>query len=136
MDAVHEVGCIHTLQGYDLNYGFVILGPDIYYDEKVHQVKARKSSLFDSVSKRGASDEEIAQIVVNAYYVLMTRGMLGTFLYVCDPALKRYLSHYITMIERCRKKKPKSKFRLLDENLHPVKRETERATKSIEMKLR
>lgn len=98
VDAVHEVGCIHTIQGYDLNYGFVILGPDIYYDEKVHQVKARKSSLFDSVSKRGASDEEIAQIVVNAYYVLMTRGMLGTFLYVCDPALKRYLSHYITMI--------------------------------------
>lgn len=27
----------------------------------------------------------------NAYYVLMTRGMLGTYLYVCDPALKEYL---------------------------------------------
>ena len=96
--AVDEVGCIHTVQGYDLNYGFVILGPDIRYDEGAHKVIACKTNLFDGVSKRGASDEEIAQIVINAYYVLMTRGMLGTFLYVCDPALKRHLSKYIPVI--------------------------------------
>ena len=96
--AVDEIGCIHTVQGYDLNYGFVILGPDIRYDEESHRVKACKTSLFDSVSKRGASDGEISWIIINAYYVLMTRGMLGTFLYVCDPALKRHLSEYIPII--------------------------------------
>ena len=36
-NAVNEVGCIHTVQGYDLNYGFVILGPDIYYDSNKMQ---------------------------------------------------------------------------------------------------
>ena len=97
-NARNEVGCIHTVQGYDLNYGFVILGPDIRFDEKTQRVVTRKAKLYDSVSKRGASDEEIAQIIVNAYYVLMTRGMLGTFLYVCDPALKRHLSKYIPVI--------------------------------------
>lgn len=38
------------------------------------------------------------KIIVNAYYVLMTRGMLGTYLYVCDPALKEYLSRYIPVV--------------------------------------
>lgn len=96
--SVDEVGCIHTVQGYDLNYGFVILGPDIYFDEARQRVAVDKSHFYDSVSKRKASDDEIEKIVVNAYYVLMTRGMLGTFLYVCDPALKRHLSEFIPVI--------------------------------------
>ncbi len=29
----------------------------------------------------------------------MMRGMLGTYLYVCDPALKEYLSRYIPMVK-------------------------------------
>lgn len=45
-----------------------------------------------------ASDDDLQKIIVNAYYVLMTRGMLGTYLYVCDPALKEYLSRYIPAI--------------------------------------
>lgn len=30
--AIDEVGCIHSIQGYDLNYAFVILGNEISYD--------------------------------------------------------------------------------------------------------
>src|SRR5699024_1883824 len=33
--AVNEVGCIHTTQGYDLNYTGVIFGPEITYDPEV-----------------------------------------------------------------------------------------------------
>lgn len=50
------------------------------------------------LSRKKASNNDLQKIIVNAYYVLMTRGMLGTFLYVCDPALKEYLSHYIPVI--------------------------------------
>ena len=49
-------------------------------------------------SQKKASNDDLRKIIVNAYYVLMTRGMLGTFLYVCDPALKEYLSRYIPVI--------------------------------------
>ncbi|MFR1762516.1 DNA/RNA helicase domain-containing protein [Frisingicoccus sp.] len=28
-EAVDEVGCIHSTQGYDLNYAFIILGNEI-----------------------------------------------------------------------------------------------------------
>lgn len=97
-NAVNEVGCIHTVQGYDLNYGFVILGPDIYYDNDKGGVCVNKANFKDTVAKKKASDDDLRKIIVNAYYVLMTRGMLGTFLYVCDPALKEYLSRYIPVI--------------------------------------
>ena len=57
-----------------------------------------KANFKDAVAKKKASDEDLRKIIVNAYYVLMTRGMLGTFLYVCNPALKEYLSRYIPVI--------------------------------------
>lgn len=97
-NAVNEVGCIHTVQGYDLNYGFVILGPDIYYDSDKGAVCVNKANFKDAVAKKKASNNDLQKIIVNAYYVLMTRGMLGTFLYVCDPALKEYLSRYIPVV--------------------------------------
>lgn len=86
------------MQGYDLNYGFVILGPDIYYDGDKGVVCVNKADFKDAVAKKKASEDELRKIIVNAYYVLMTRGMLGTYLYVCDPALKEYLSRYIPVI--------------------------------------
>ena len=97
-NAVNEVGCIHPVQGYDLNYGFVILGPDIYYDSNKDAVNVNRANFKDAVAKKKASDDDLQKIIVNAYYVLMTRGMLGTYLYVCDPALKEYLSRYIPAI--------------------------------------
>lgn len=38
-----------------------------------------------------------SDICTNVYYVLMTRGIKGTYLYVCDHDLREYLSQYIEM---------------------------------------
>lgn len=76
----------------------VIQGPDISYDPDKKAISASKANFKDAVAKKKASDDDLRKIIVNAYYVLMTRGMLGTFLYVCDPALKKYLSRYIPVI--------------------------------------
>ena len=57
-----------------------------------------KANFKDTVAKKKASDDDLRKIIVNAYYVLMTRGMLGTYLYVCDPALKEHLSRYIPVV--------------------------------------
>ena len=37
-EAIDEVGCIHSIQGYDLNYAFVILGKDIGYDKAAGRI--------------------------------------------------------------------------------------------------
>ena len=93
--AIDEVGCIHSIQGYDLNYAFVILGKDIGYDKASGQIIVRPECYFDQNGKRTAGYEELLEYIKNIYYVLLTRGIKGTYLYVCDDDLREYLSNYI-----------------------------------------
>ncbi|WP_034467759.1 DUF2075 domain-containing protein [Butyrivibrio proteoclasticus] len=93
--AIDEVGCIHTSAGYDLNYAFVILGNDIKYDENTHKIIVDKSNYYDKRGKQSATDAELDLYIRNIYYVLMTRGIRGTYLYVCDDGLRNYLKKYV-----------------------------------------
>lgn len=96
--SIGEVGSIHTVQGYDLNYAGVIIGRDLYYDATTGRIRLDRGNYFDAKGKadnrmRGKtySDEEILVMVRNAYHVLLTRGIRGTYIYVCDPALREHL---------------------------------------------
>ncbi|SHI24622.1 hypothetical protein SAMN02745229_02368 [Butyrivibrio fibrisolvens DSM 3071] len=93
--ALDEVGCIHTSAGYDLNYAFVILGNDIKYDDEKGRIYVDRSNYFDKRGKQSASDEELDLYIKNIYYVLMTRGIRGTYLYVCDEKLRNYFMKYV-----------------------------------------
>lgn len=98
----YEVGSIHTIQGYDLNYAGVIIGPDLRLDKSTGLVTFNRQSYFDtkgmeSNRKLGITytDDQIREYVINIYNVLLTRGILGTFIYVCDEPLRNYLAqHY------------------------------------------
>lgn len=91
----NEVGCIHSIQGYDLSYAFVILGNDIRYDANTGKIYADRTSYFDVNGKNTATDEELTQYIKNIYYVLLTRGVSGTYLYVCDDALREHLKGFV-----------------------------------------
>ena len=100
--ASDEVGSIHTLQGYDLNYAGVIIGPDLYFDSESGKIRFNRSQYFDKKGrennpKRGIvySDTDLERYIKNIYAVLLTRGIRGTFVYVCDPALREYLRDFI-----------------------------------------
>ena len=94
-EAIDEVGCIHSIQGYDLNYAFVILGKDIGYDKSTGSIIVRPDHYFDKNGKRTATYDELLGYIKNVYYVLMTRGIRGTYLYVCDDDLREYISQYV-----------------------------------------
>nr|WP_295310175.1 DNA/RNA helicase domain-containing protein [uncultured Blautia sp.] len=94
-EAIDEVGCIHSIQGYDLNYAFVILGKDIGYDKNTGKVIVCPEYYFDKNGKRTAGYDELLEYITNIYYVLLTRGIRGTYLYVCDEDLREYLSQYL-----------------------------------------
>ena len=96
-EAIDEVGCIHSIQGYDLNYAFVILGKDIGYSEESRKIIVRSDHYYDKNGKRTATDKELLEYIKNVYYVLMTRGIKGTYLYVCDDALREYIKKYVEM---------------------------------------
>ena len=55
----------------------------------------KKIRRIDKNGKITASYEELKEYITNVYYVLMTRGIKGTYLYVCDDELREYFSKYI-----------------------------------------
>lgn len=95
----NEVGCIHSVQGYDLSYAYVIFGPEIRYDEERQKIIIDQVQYFDKNGKRGSTPEDVDAFIRNIYYVLLTRGIEGTHVYVCDPALREYLSRYMDVVE-------------------------------------
>ncbi|SEB63531.1 hypothetical protein SAMN04489806_1358 [Paramicrobacterium humi] len=101
--SIDEVGSIHTVQGYDLNYAGVIIGPDLRYNAQQQRLIFDRSHYFDTKGKENNprlgliyTDEDLLQFVCNIYAVLLTRGMLGTLVYVCDPELRQHLSTYVS----------------------------------------
>lgn len=99
--SLEEVGSIHTVQGYDLNYAGVIIGNDLRFNEATQRIEFSRDDYFDARGKENIprlgltfSDDEILELVKNIYRVLLTRGIKGTYLYVCDEPLRRYLARF------------------------------------------
>ncbi|MCH3942392.1 MAG: DNA/RNA helicase domain-containing protein [Atopobiaceae bacterium] len=42
-----------------------------------------------------ATPGELLDYIRNIYYVLLTRGVMGTYVYACDEGLREYLGHYL-----------------------------------------
>lgn len=96
--SIDEIGSIHTVQGYDLNYAGVIIGNDLQYDSVGGRLHVALDQYFDTKGKENNpklgmtySDEDILRFITNVYAVLLTRGIRGTYIYVCDSALRERL---------------------------------------------
>ncbi len=95
-NSIYEVGCIHTIQGYDLNYVGVIIGPEFGYDPVNHKFIIRPENYKDANGFRGITDEkELERYIINIYKTLLTRGIKGTYIYAVDKGLKEYLINNI-----------------------------------------
>ncbi len=100
-DSYKEVGCIHTTQGYDLNYAGIIFGQEIRYDKVSESIVIDKTNYFDRTGSQGIKGpEELKQYIINIYRTVMLRGIRGTFVYACDPGLQEYLKQYIPTYSR------------------------------------
>ena len=104
-NSVFEVGSIHTIQGYDLNYAGVVIGKDIGLDPKTNKLTFRRENYFDAKGILNNnllgikySDDDILQWVLNIYRVLLTRGIKGTYIYICDDALRKRLKPFINEV--------------------------------------
>lgn len=100
-NSAQEVGSIHTTQGYDLNYAGVIIGRDLRFDAASQRIIFDRSEYHDKKGREDNpklglkySDEDLLVYVRNIYNVLLTRGIRGTYIYVCDPALREHLRRY------------------------------------------
>lgn len=99
-NAINEIGCIHTVQGYDLNYAGVILGNEIKYDPQTKSISIDKKNYFDLQGKTSLEDEgALKSYIINIYLTLLTRGIKGTYVYACDENLRNYLKKFIPLYQ-------------------------------------
>ncbi|HEX8516866.1 MAG TPA: DNA/RNA helicase domain-containing protein [Bacteroidia bacterium] len=95
-NSVNEVGCIHTTQGYDLNYTGLIFGDEISYDLTLNKIIIKAENYFDIKGKSGIKNpEELNEYILNIYKTLLFRGIKGTYVYVCDDKLRAYFRKHI-----------------------------------------
>ena len=94
-NSINEIGSIHTTQGFDLNYTGLIIGNELKYDDVENKIYVDRKEYYDVKGKADTSDEELLKYILNIYATMCTRGMSGTYIYVCDSKLKAYLSKYI-----------------------------------------
>ena len=92
---IEEVGSTFTIQGFDLNYAGVILGPSVKYrdgrvildPEESKNNKATQNRTLSDKTKQKFGEELLKHEVRD----LMTRGVNGLYIYACDDELRKAL---------------------------------------------
>lgn len=96
---IDEVGSTFTIQGFDLNYAGVILGPSVKYrdgkiifdpDESFNIKATRNRTLSDGTKKKFGE-----VLIQHEVRVLMTRGVNGLYIYACDEELRKALKEAV-----------------------------------------
>lgn len=95
-DTIDEVGSVYTVQGFDLNYVGLILGPSVAWDEQREAIVLDPARYEDSAAFQGKalidnSEAVKERIMLNAINVLMTRAIHGLYLYAHDVKLRAKL---------------------------------------------
>lgn len=97
-NAINEVGCIHTTQGYDLNYTGIIIGPELDYDFEKNVFVVYKDAYKDKNGKNSIKDEQVLlDYILNIYKTIFLRGIEGTYIYACNSNLRKFLSGFIPL---------------------------------------
>jgi len=97
-----EVGSIHVIQGYDLNFAGVVIGNELRWNPSTQKIEFDMTNYFDKRGKRrniaaqsqSFGDEHFLWLMQNIYRVLLTRGIKGTYVYVYDQGLREQLRKY------------------------------------------
>ncbi|RFB12696.1 DUF2075 domain-containing protein [Bacillus sp. HNG] len=94
-ECAYQIGCIHTVQGLEMDYVGVIIGKDLGYDPGTSSLIVDRDEFKDKGArpakpKKGQPDP-LFDLVRNTYKTLMTRGMKGCYVYCCDEELGRYM---------------------------------------------
>lgn len=97
--SVTEIGCIHTSQGIDLNYCGVIIGKDMTYKDGTIQINTETHPSMDRSFFKNTDRELVKKIIRNTYYVLLTRGIKGCYVFCEDKALNEHLKSLIIQEE-------------------------------------
>ncbi len=96
---INEVGSTYTIQGFDLNYVGVIIGPSIKYRNGRIVFDTSASCNDKAMHKRTLADGSCKsfgeEFLKNELGVLLTRGVNGLYIYACDDELRKHLKKIV-----------------------------------------
>ena len=99
--SIDEVGSTFTIQGFDLAYAGVILGPSVRYDPDTDRIwfDEEKRAWDHMKGNRKLLDGTIVNVTDtisrHEMRVLLTRGTGGLYLYACDKELRKALKNAV-----------------------------------------
>ncbi len=85
---VNQMGSIYTIQGFEFDYVGVVFGNDLVYDSQNDAWMGKPENSADAAVKR--DKQNFVRYAKNAYRVLLTRGMMGCYVYFMDKATENY----------------------------------------------
>ena len=96
---INEVGSTFTVQGFDLNYAGVIIGPSVKYRNGKIIFDVSESKNKGAVQNRKLENGEMKNfgedLLKNELNVLLTRGVNGLYIYAVDEELQEALKEAI-----------------------------------------
>lgn len=84
---IHEAGSIYTIQGFDLNFAGVIIGPSVRWKDGRIVFDASKSNNYQAIN--GSAQPEVN--LRHELNVLLKRGVHGLYLFAVDQNLQKRL---------------------------------------------
>ena len=96
-ETINEIGSIYTVQGFDLNYVAVIVGPSVRYlgagkvNVDISQYEDREAFKNRHMNDLNNLEEAKKEIILNSMNILLKRGKNGCYVYFHDPKIFDYL---------------------------------------------
>jgi len=88
---INEIGSTFTIQGFDLNYAGVIIGPSVKYRNGKIIFDKTASKNKKATQKRNSKIDNSQDFLRNELNVLLTRGVNGLYIYAVDNELQKKL---------------------------------------------
>jgi uncharacterized protein len=85
-----QVGCIYTAQGFEYDYGGVIMGADLVWRHDRWQSNSAEHA--DTITRKARNFDELVRHI---YKVLLTRSLRGCAVYSVDEETQEFLSDLI-----------------------------------------
>lgn len=92
-----EIGCVYTSQGLEFEYCGVIIGNDLQINSENNSLFGSYKNFYDVKAKKGLKNnpKKLTSLIKNIYKILLTRGQMGTYVYICDDNLRNYFKKFI-----------------------------------------
>lgn len=97
-----KVASIYTCQGLELDDVGFIWWDDLRWDAKAQKWKAditksRDSSFIKGIEKKNLSEDEVTELFINAYYVMLSRAKNKMGIWFKDETTERYVTSFLRL---------------------------------------